>query len=215
MTHLDLIITSGGFAAVVVVALTLRRRRERLQRLALAAHRAWELPTQSNQQLLTRIKDVALTQIGHGRRITASYRTKGRTTVFSYEFETGLEQRRRLHPWLVVVQEVNHGCSRATITRHEWVAATVRCSAYHTIRGTPSASITAGNAENTAIVEDADEWKPTLAGPVGQWLADQPRDRTWEVLPGLIVGYQPGMLQVDELEAMTVATGALARQLRE
>ncbi len=198
----------------MVAALAFRRRRERLLRLALAARHAWELPTQSNRQILRQIEDAALTQIGHGRRITASYRTKGRTIVFSYEFETGFEQRRQLHPWLVVVQEVDHGCSRATITRQEWVTATVQGPACHAVPFSSTPSSDSQEAGNIAIVEDPELWRSILAGPVGRWLADQPRDRTWEILPGLVVGYQPGEIQADKLEALTLTAGELAKQLQ-
>jgi hypothetical protein len=208
------IIAGAGLAALVVAAMTMRHRRERSARRALAQRRGWEVYPRSSEDLLARLRDVALMQIGHSRRIVGAYRTAGRTVAFLYVFETGFEHRRQAHHWLVAVHEARHGVGRTTLTREEWVTTAVRGPACHVLPLSNAPTPSALNGQPVAIVEDPQQWQDTSQGGPAAWFVSQPAQRTWEILPDRVVGYQPGLIQEDKLVELTAAAVELTRQLR-
>ena len=245
-----LIIAGGGLAALAAGALMLRRHREDAGRLALAARHGWEPSIRPQDHLLAHLRSVALLQIGHSRRIPEAFRTDQPTCIFPYVFETGFEERRRSHHWLLAASETTHSLSRATITRYDWLIATASGPATRVITlDAPTVGVSgSGNAgersrvqadSNThnqnadvptdsppdlgiklvAIVEDEEAWRRRLVSDLARWFIDQPPSRSWEILPGLVVGYEPGRPEekaMVELEAATraLAGGALVRSGR-
>jgi hypothetical protein len=205
-----LIITSGGLAALSIAALALRRQRERALGRALAERHGWELYGESQRDLQSRLGTASLMRVGHSRRIPEAFLSPGRAYLFSYVFETGFEHRRQSHRWMVVALEGEHGLSRATITAADWLIAAATGTSTHALAVEPGMSSPRSAGARVAIVEDTEEWAPCLQGPPGEWLANQPAQRTWEILPGFIVGYEPGRLREDALAELAAAGKELA-----
>ena len=210
-----LIITSGGLAALSIAALALRRQRERAVGRALAERHGWELYGGRQRDLQSRLGTASLMQVGHSRRIPEAFLSPGRAFLFSYVFETGFEHRRQSHRWMVVALEVEHGLSRATITTGSWLIAAATGASTQVLAVKSGLSSPRSTGARVAIVEDADTWARRLQGRPGDWLANQPAERTWEILPGFIVGYEPGRLQEDALARLAAAGKELAQALEE
>lgn len=207
---------------MAAAAMTLRRHREDASRLALARRNGWEYAARPSDQLVARLRALAIMQIGHSRVMPESFRMKDRTSVSPYVFETGFDERRRTHHWLVASSEVLHACSRAAITHYDWLLATAACPACRLLRldgASPTPARASDVAESlrsnalTAIVFDEEEWRRRLVGDLAGWLLDQPPTRCWEILPGLVVGYEPGRPDEKAIVELEAATRALARLL--
>lgn len=153
-----------------------------------------------------RLRELALLQVGHSRRIEAAFVLPGGGFAFCYACQTGFDQDRFLHAWIVAAHEVDHDAGRAVITAQDWLRAAAQATSRRTIllRGKGDSQ------ERVALVEDADSWRRRLEGPVGRWLKTQSAERSWEFLPGWVVGYEPGSTEGRPLLALTAATRELA-----
>lgn len=165
------------------------------------------------EDLLGRLSHLALTQIGHSRRIAEPLFRRGQSLAFSYVCETGFEHRRQSHHWLVVVREAEHECSRATITALDWLVAAAWAPAYREIRLPLRADGGGADGRLTAVVEDDEEWGRRLGGGLGEWLDRQPAERSWEIVPGLLVGYQAGRRGDEAILQLEAAADELATLL--
>ena len=63
------------------------------------------------------------------------------------------------------------------------------------------------------IMEDGDAWKPLLQSDLGIVLRKGPATRTWEVLPGMVISYQPVPIETDAMEELVSAGKELAKLL--
>ncbi len=147
------------------------------------------------------MRSVTLTRLGHCRHVDEIYLASGGVLLCQYRFMTGFEYHRRTHCWRLVVCEVEHGGPCAVFSRFDWLVAAARSSAFREIP--LSATDGGAAAEGVAVVDDPDDWAQRLAAGLGEWLARQPPERSWEFRPGLIAGHEPGSLRdrgVEELE---------------
>lgn len=208
-----LIIASSGLAALAVAVLAWRRHRERSASRAFARRLGLELPNCSQRDLLARFSGAALMQIGHSRRIPEAFVSPNGVHLFSYLFETGFEHRRRSHRWLVAAQAVSFDDGRATITHEDWLATTVTGPTSRELPLPKRSHASPSEARQVAIVEDEVAWHDRLQAGLGQWIADQPPERSWEVLPGWVIAYQPGVLQADALAELSQAVEQMAQRL--
>jgi len=152
-------------------------------------------------------------QIGHSRRIAETIGDARRLHLLIYVCETGFEHRRQSHFWMVAAYEVDHGCTRATVTAQDWLRAAAWAPACRELRLT---GIPAGEEQPTpliAIVEDADEWDARFRNGLSRWFMEQPADRSWEVIPGLVVGYKAGRHADETLRELGTSVEELARLL--
>lgn len=191
---------------MVAVGMTVRRRRELAHLSAWAKKHGWVLYGSEAQDLLLRLNSTALIQLGHTRRVTEAFTTPDRMHLLSYVCETGFEHRRQSHRWHIVVCEVGHPCGRATITAADWllVAASSDSARRLSIQG---------QVGRIASVDDPEEWAVRLAGGLGDWFSQQPLERTWEILPGFIVGYEPRVRRDDALVRLVEAGAELRGKL--
>jgi hypothetical protein len=182
----------------------------------LAKRRGWTLYPRHEAELLERLDGLALMQIGHSRRIARAFGASGRLFLFPYTCETGFEHRRQSHHWIVAACEVEHECSRATITAQDWLIAAASASCCRELplsAPTANTEATAGRGY-AAIVEDPEEWQSRCRNGLQAWFASQPPNRSWEIVPGFIVGYEPGSQQdASALADLGEAVRGLARQL--
>lgn len=215
----SLVITGGGLAAVAVAAILWRRRRTLAIRGQWARRQGWTPHAGRTDDLLSALSDCALTQVGHSRRIPLALTAKGRLHFLSYVCETGFERRCQSHHWIVAAQATEHACGRATITSQDWLIAAAWAPTCHELpvrRSAPDASTAAlppVGSGPIAVVEDSEEWTARLDSPMRQWFLEQPADRSWEIIPGFIIGYEPGQPNEAGLVALGRATEALAEQL--
>lgn len=149
--------------------------------------------------------ELALFKVGHSRRMEAAFVLPGGGLAFCYACQTGFDQDRFRHAWIVAALEVDHDAGRAVITTQDWL----RAAAHATSRRTLSLG-TGDSQDQVAIVEDADTWRRRLEGPIGRWLKTQSAERSWEFFPGWVVGYEPGSAEGRPLLALTAAARELA-----
>ena len=193
-----LIIASASLLALTVTALALRHGRETAALKKLAAANGWTFSARSSIRWMARLCDVSLLSLGHTRRIATALRAGRDCWLIPYVFETGLEHRVTSHSWRLVVCEVEHGCSRATITRQDWLfAAASTCTSREFSLSAEDRGDASG--ELLGIVEDPEEWDRRLDSGLRGWFAAQPAGRSWEILPGLIVGHEPGDFTPEKL----------------
>lgn len=148
-------------------------------------------------------------QVGHSHRVAGAFEAPGPTILFEYVCETGFESRRRTHRWMVAARESRHECSRATLNTEDWLCAAVASQADRRLL-IPSPD---GAKRRVAVVRDDTEWAARLDGDVGRWLGSQPSNRSWEVMPGYVVGYQPGPLNDAGLADLAEAGAELDARL--
>ncbi|MBN2562737.1 MAG: hypothetical protein JXQ75_17580 [Phycisphaerae bacterium] len=208
-----MIIVGIGLAVLAAAVLAMRRRREHAGRRALARRQGWEWHPRPEEKLLARLDTVALMQIGHSRRTAEAFRAKGPTYIFPYVFETGFEHRRESHRWLVVMRDVQHTCARVTITRQDWLAVTAAGPASQELPLRDPQDTSRSDGGLVAIADDPEEWQARSKRALVRWLAEQPAERSWEILPGCVVGYEPGLLQETALVGLSAAAAELARLL--
>ncbi|MFQ5424147.1 MAG: hypothetical protein ACE5F9_09225 [Phycisphaerae bacterium] len=201
------LIACGVTAAGMIVTIAVRRHRDRSAGRARAERHGWELVCRGDD-LRERLAATGLMEIGHSRRIRRAFSDAGPTYLFEYVFDTGFEHRRRSHPWIVAARCTDHACERAVLTSQDWIASVCRQPWLRelTVPGATEASW-------LAIVDDADVWAERLRGDVGRWLAQQPAERTWEIVPGYVVAYEPGRLRDDALDTLGSASAELERLL--
>ncbi|MFQ5411129.1 MAG: hypothetical protein ACE5EC_02490 [Phycisphaerae bacterium] len=224
----SLIIAGGGLLVLTMGAIALRRQRERAARSALAARHGWTIPPYGRLSWSDRLGEVGPCRIGHGRRLGTVFRTRDGIWLFSYVCDTGFEHRRGRHAWRLAVCERSHGCGRASMTRDDWFIAMMTTPDSHTLSlAGDEASERRSNGRGVegqvewhpngpvALVEDREEWRARLDAGLGAWFRAQPRKRSWQVLPGLIVGFEPGPFLEDCMEALAEATRQLAEGLLE
>ena len=129
--------------------------------------------------------------------------------------ETGFEHRRQSHNFLVAAYAVEHGCSRATITSQDWLIATAWCSACRELCLAEASAGAEAKARTVAIAEDLEEWDARLGRGLRCWFTDQPRERSWEIVPGFVVGYQTGQRSAETLDELGRAAEELAGLLKK
>lgn len=206
-----LIIAGGGLVTVLAAALTLRRHRATSLLKSLAGRRGWTMVSRGAKDWLRYLGGVALMQLGHSRRLGPMFQAADNLWLFSYIFETGFEHRRDTHTWRLVVCEIEHGYGRATVTRQDWLIAAGSSPGTHNI----SLNHQPGHERPPglqAVVEDPEAWSEHYSDELRQWFGSQPEERSWEFLPGLIVGYEPGGLQETELVSLEDSARKLADQ---
>jgi hypothetical protein len=209
-----LLVAVGLVVAAMVIAGLLRLRAGRV-RLGKGGPALLVGTTQAGEDLLARLGNMALMQVGHSRRIAESVVAAGRLHLFHYVCETGFEHRRQSHHWLVAAYAVEHGCSRATVTTLDWLIATAWCPACREIRLTEAAVGAEAKPRIIAIVEDLDEWDASLRKGLCRWFTEQPPERSWEIVPGFVVGYQTGQRSDETREQLGRATEELAALLKK
>lgn len=158
------------------------------------------------EELMQRLAGLSLLQVGHSRRIDAAFILPRGGYAICYQCQTGFDQNRYLHAWLVAAIEAPNGPDRAVITAQDWLRAAASSPSRRTL---PVGEI-ARLPKRWAIVDDAERWRVRLDGEWGTWLSRQPDDRNWEFLPGWVVGYEPGGPEGPPLLALAAATRELA-----
>ena len=153
--------------------------------------------------------------------------------AFCYRCQTGFDQERYVHVWLVAAVQIPQRADRAVITSQDWLQAAAystscRVLPVDSVRTNTAAASPSGGAsppgkrpaapgrpidQMLAIVEDPEAWQPRLDGKLGGWLRTQPPDRSWELIPGWVVGYEPGSAEGPPLLTLATATQKLARLL--
>ncbi len=178
------------------------------------------MPDPNGRTWQVRLRDVLLVRIGHSRRFAAEMRLDDGLRLVSYSFETGFDAGRFSHSWRLVVAETSDDPGRAVVTRQPWLAAMAQGSMRREIR--PAEPETAaGEDALIAVVEDEDAWRARLEGELGRWFVQQPAERSWEILPGLIVGHEPLEAAPEtgseskSAPARSESLAAAARELRE
>lgn len=201
-------IACGVFATIVAATLGIRRQRELAAQRKWAARHGWDLESRRGD-IRDELDFLPLLRIGHSRRITRAFEDSGPTHLCEYTFETGLENRRRRHSWLIVGRRCDHRLSAATFTSIGWI----RDAAWSlAIRELPIPGTESGS-ERVALVRDERGWSDRLRGGLDRWMASQPAARSWDVREGIVVGYEPGKLRDDALTSLAAASAELAGRL--
>ncbi len=201
----SVIITCGVLATIVAATLAYRRRRELAAQRIWAGRHGWDLEFRCDD-LRDRLGFLQLLRIGHSRRVTRAFKAAGPTYLCEYTFETGVENRRRRHSWLIVSRQCDHDFTAATFTSLGWLRDAARPSVIRVLPIPDSESETG----RVALVRDEQEWSDRLGAGLGRWMAKQPAARNWDVRGGFVVGYEPGKLGDDALTSLAADSAALA-----
>lgn len=205
----SLIIAGGGLVVLTAGAIALRRQRDRATRRALAARHGWTMPPRTREAWAHRLVQAGPMRIGHSRRLGTPFRTQQGVWLFSFQCDTGFEHRRARHRWRMAACEAEHPLARATITREDWLLAMMSTPVRHAL------PIGTDGSPPMALVEDPEAWARILEDGLAAWFEAQPAARSWEFLPGLIVGYEPGPFLGEELEDLAGSARWLADRCAE
>lgn len=192
--NLGLFISGVALLIVAASAITWHRRREQTARKTRGRLHGWRPSDLRDKDFAERLSGLTLFQVGHSRRIEGLMQGPDRSWVFSYVCQTGFEHRRVSHIWLVVVLEIDSLLSPVMITSQDWLISMARLSPRREV------SLSSGGAQPTdwrVFLEDPEEWSPQCLGELQAMLTRQSPDRTWEILPGFVVGYEPGRFDED------------------
>jgi len=210
----DGIILAGGVLTVAAaVVLTLRRRQERSILQDWASGHGWSIDVGPVDRMMPRLSRLALMQIGYRRRILSIVHDPNDVHVFEFTCETGLDHDRQSHRWIVVAVPLGGPALRATISSEPWVIAAAMRPAYRRLAIGTNGTNAERNGVPIAVVEDEIAWSRLLEGEVGARLRRQPSARSWEVLPDLLVGYQPAPVSVELVGELVSAGKELAKLL--
>lgn len=151
-----------------------------------------------------------LSTLGHTRRLRRVRPVGDDSFLFEYVFETGFEHRRFRHHWVGAVTKTQHEYARALVAGSGWARAVGAPTGHQrTTLGPPtSPSIL------TAHLEDPEQWSGPAAADLRAWFANQSPDHVWEIVPGHVIGYVPGVMTEQIGESMIAATRSLAELLK-
>ncbi|HWM29083.1 MAG TPA: hypothetical protein VNQ14_11535 [Woeseiaceae bacterium] len=206
---IDYIVTGSALGAVAALAIAVRVRRDILPQRAFAANHGWTVLRAGTSSLRGDLADVALFQTGHSSQLGPHFRTADGIEVFGYRYETGADRELGLHTWRVAMSPAAHTL-RAMVTTQDWLLALADKPAAHRealARG-PVASV-AGNSR-TSIVIDTDCEPRRLPRALTEALSTEPAGRTWELLPGYVVVYEPGAFREKECLALVDSARRIA-----
>ncbi len=186
----SLLIASAALAAVTLMTIIVRRQREFRAGLNIAARHGWKVSQQPARYWRHHLRNVAVFRMGHSRRIGHVLETGDGVSLVPLVFDTGFGARRSTHSLRLAVCDSSRSVTRATLTRQDWLVAAV--AGPTAVQLVPFDENGSGAARFTAVIHDEDAWRTRLAGRLSQWLRNQPPERSWEILPGMIVGHEPG-----------------------
>ena len=207
---IGVLVAGASLVGVAATSIVLLRRHEKSARVAQARRYGWTVDDRVGDDLRARLRGLTLFEVGHSRRVDGAYRKDGPQYLLQYLCETGFEHRRQTHRWSVVVAEARHSADTAVLTTEDWLAVTAELPGRSIICREPTRQ---GDPVRLIIVEDEEAWRKRLKGPFGRWLDAQPLDRTWEILPDYVVGYEPGAPRDTAFVELAEAAGKAAGML--
>ena len=150
-----------------------------------------------------------LSTLGHTRRLRRVVPSSDSTQIFEYVFETGFEHRRFRHHWIGAVVTAPHQWARAFVAGAGWARAVGAPVGHHRVPLGPPG----GPSILTAHLEDPEQWSGPGAAAVRDWFAAQSPDHVWEIVPGYVIAYVPGVMTEAIGESMATGAQALAAML--
>lgn len=147
-----------------------------------------------------------LSTLGHTRRLRRVTNVDKGSLLFEYVFETGFEHRRFRHHWVGAVAMFDHGYARALVAGSGWARAVGAPIGHQRTTFGPPAS----PSILTAHLEDPEQWTGPASAGLRDWFANQSPDHVWEIVPGHVIGYVPGVMNEQIAESMIAATKSLA-----
>ncbi len=194
-------LTIAGCALLAIIALTViwQRRRDRAARRTWARRHGWRMFVRGGDEFLSRLSNITLLQLGYDRRVEAAFSADGPLFLLAYQCRTGFEDRRRMHRWVIAVVQVEHALGRAAFTTEVWLADAAKMLTLRPLRPTSRGLGDAAGATNgrMILVEDPGCWTDVYGRKLLGWLEKEPSRRTWELVPGYLIGYEPGRLGDD------------------
>lgn len=202
-----LIVVGGCLFLIAAISVVLLRRHDRTLRATQAVRHGWQMSMENRDDVMDRLRGLTLFEVGHSRRIEGNFKDGAGLQMIQYVCETGFEQRRRTHRWVVAVTEASGREGAAVISREDWLLAAAE------LPGRRRISIEQGNSAKGAlyaIIEDSDEWTGRLSKGMADWLKQQPTTRSWEVQPGYVVAYDPGPMDDDKYDGLPASVNRFA-----
>ena len=200
-----------ALGVVAAVAMALRRRQERSILEAWAGRHGWQMEPSATE--LTRLLSCSsLMKIGHSRRFSAIAADPQGVRLFEYACETGFEHDREQHRWFGAIVPVDHRHSHTVFTHEPWVVAVAMKPSYELI---PSGNGVDAGEHRTGVMlaEDPVEWKDLPATELGKRLGKESSNRSWEVLPGCLLCFEPVPGDESQVSELASAAKEIARFL--
>lgn len=190
-----------------------RRLREVNRVRRFAVDHQWNGISGGRGVLRRRLSEAAISGIGHSRRFRHVYRDKNSVAVASYVFETGMESNRATHSWRVAMVDLDNVERYAILTCESQLAASARRRGLEPMNVMRLPADATPKSPHQFFADDGEYWTRRCVGPLAQFFTQQSRERTWEILPGLLVAYEAGPFVERDVVAMVDQVARCAQLL--
>jgi len=207
----------AGTAALGVGAATvvLRRLRDTARLRHLATRLGWPLRLRGREAIDAKTYDLTLMGVGHSRRVGAVFQASRDIRIFSYTYETGTEADRATHTWRVATCPIAPTVRWALVTNESWLQAAAATSRLAPVDLQPFLEPDALASPHEFLSNDPAFWQHCMTGKLAAFVTQQSRERSWEIVPGLVAAFEPGGAAADEMAAMADQMNRFVQLLSE
>jgi hypothetical protein len=196
------VIAGTAALAVGTATIVLRRLREATRLRQLSARLGWPLRLGRNDSIDARAHDLSLMKVGHSRRIGALFEASRDIRLFSYTYESGTEFDRSTHTWRVAICPIAVRARWALLSNEPWLLAAGAAQRLEPVDLQPFLETGAVISPHAFVADDATFWQARLTPKLAAFLTQQSRERSWEIVPGLVAAFEPGACTAEEMAAI-------------
>jgi hypothetical protein len=208
-----IIIVIACSIVALLISMAWRRRRDVAEQQSWMTSPGWSECTVEFRKSMGPLKRLALTEIGHSRRVDSAFRASDGALVITYVCETGFERRRNSHRFFVVACPLTGTSSRVIITREEWLLAAAQRPDLHLVSVEKSSRKQDVNGYGDLKLASASprDISARLSRGLLEWLHSQSEERSWEVVGLYAFGYQPATQKPEDALELVKSVRELAR----
>lgn len=194
----------AGTAALAVGTATvvLRRLREAARLRQLGARLGWRMRARGGNAVDTYSTDLTIMNVGHSRRVGASFEATRDIRLFSYTYESGTESDRATHTWRLATCPIEGRVRWAIVSNESWLLAAGAANQLEPFDLTPFLEPGAVGSPHSFITNDPLYWSKRMTPKLAAFLTQQSRERSWEIVPGVVAAFEPGPCTAEEMAAM-------------
>ena len=207
-----IIIVIASSIAALLISIGWRRRRDVAEQQPWVASPEWSECRDEFRKSMGPLKRLALTEIGHSRRVESAFRASDGALIITYVCETGFERRRNSHRFFVAVCPLGVTMSRVVITREQWLLSAAQRPDLHLISVEKSTGKKDVNGHGDLRLASASprDISVRLSHGLLDWLHLQHVERSWEVVGLYAFGYQPATQKPEDALELVKAVRELA-----
>jgi hypothetical protein len=199
---------------VLLVWMSWRSRRDKSMHQTWAASPGWTECSDEFRRSLGPLRRLALTEIGHSRRVEAAFRSGDGALVLNYVCETGFERLRHSHRFIVAACQLDSPVGRMIVTREDWLLASARRPDLRMVSiGDRSDESLHFGGVLMAAAANPPELQRRLGSGLASWLRLQRDEQSWEAVGEYVFGYQAATKRAEAPQEMVRAVRELAALL--